>query len=248
VKACFVIPLYQHRDTIAGVLEGVAKHDVPGFVIDDGSDPATRDALASLGRSLPWLRVHHLPHNCGKGAALRTGFRLAAAAGYSHAVQLDADAQHDPADLPRFLSAMRRRPYALVLGEPVFDASVPRLRLWSRQISRSLVWLATLSRQIHDPLCGYRGVPLGPTLRLLDQVRSGDHMDFDPELAVRLCWAGHPIVNLPTRVVYPPGGLSHFDLLRDNLRLAWLYIRLLGGMLKRAPKLRGPRTREAGHG
>jgi len=248
VKACFVIPLYQHRDTIRGVLEAVAKHDLPGFIIDDGSDEATRAELAALARSLPWVQVQRIPENRGKGAALRTGFHLAAAHGYTHAIQLDADAQHDPADMPRFLAAMRQAPTALVLGEPVFDASVPRLRLWGRQLSRGLVWLATLSRQIHDPLCGYRGVPLGPTLELLDRVHSGDHMEFEPELAVRLWWAGLPIVNLPTRVIYPPGGLSHFDVVRDDLRMAWLYARLTGGMLRRARQLQEPRTRDASDG
>jgi hypothetical protein len=119
----------------------------------------------------------------------------------------------------------------------VFDASVPRSRLYGRQISRGLVWLFTLSFAIRDPLCGFRGIPLAAALALLDRQRLGERMDFDPELAVRLCWEGLEVVNLPTRVRYPKGGLSHFDVVWDDLRLAGLYLRLAGGMLARAPRL-----------
>ena len=60
-------------------------------------------------------------------------------------------------------------------------------------------------------------------------------MDFDPEIAVRLYWRGVPIRNVVTAVIYPQDGSSHFRLVRDNVRLSWLYIRLFFGMLYRAP-------------
>jgi len=66
-------------------------------------------------------------------------------------------------------------------------------------------------------------------------------MDFEPELAVRLVWSGTPIAVLPTQVVYPPDGISHFSLARDYPRLASLYVRLLGGMVRRAPERMGRR-------
>ena len=62
-------------------------------------------------------------------------------------------------------------------------------------------------------------------------------MEFEPELAVRMLWAGTPVVNVPTRVVYHAGGLSHFHIVWDDLRLAILYVRLVLGMLWRAPRL-----------
>src|SRR5262249_19327903 len=145
------------------------------------------------------------------GAALKTGYRVAAASGYSHVVQLDADGQHAAGDVPRFLAAMRADPDALVLGVPEFDASAPIARIYARQISRGLVWLACLSRIVPDPLCGFRGVPLAPALAVIGSVPTGDWMDFEPELAVRLVWHGTPIAALPTRVIYPPDGVSHFS-------------------------------------
>ena len=61
-----------------------------------------------------------------------------------------------------------------------------------------------------------------------------DHMDFDIEIAVRLVWAGVPIVNVPTRVRYLPpgeGGVSHFRLFRDNVAISWMHTRLVVGSL-----------------
>jgi len=237
VRVCLLIPIYNHKDAIGGVLESLAPSGLHCFVVDDGSDAATREVLDRLAERYSWVEIEHLKENGGKGAALKHGYRLAAQRGYTHALQLDADGQHDPADVPRILERIARRPEALVLGQPIFDASAPWNRLWGRKLSVGFVWLTTLSRAVRDPLCGFRGIPLEPTLRVLDGARLGDRMDFDPDLAVRLVWQGVPVESLPTRVRYVPGGLSHFDVVWDDLRLAWLYLRLTGGMLRRAPGL-----------
>jgi glycosyltransferase involved in cell wall biosynthesis len=237
VNPCLLIPVYDHGATLGDVVAGLAFLDLPCLVVDDGSHEATSAALERLRATCPWVRLERHPRNLGRGAALRTGYRWAARLGYTHAVQLDADGQHDPRDVPAFLEVARRRPDALVLGVPTFDDSAPRSRRYGRWISRFWVWLETLSFAIRDPLCGLRGVPLAATLRLLDRVPCGDRMDFDTELAVRLVWDGLPVVNVPVRVRYFPDGISHFHLLADNLRLSWLHARLFCGMWLRLPRL-----------
>jgi glycosyltransferase involved in cell wall biosynthesis len=243
VKACALIPIYDHADTIEKVVAQLPP-ELPCLIVDDGSAEPTRAALRRVEASRANAIVVRRDHNGGKGAALKTGYRSARARGFSHAVQLDADGQHDTADVPRFLAAMRARPDALVLGVPEFDASAPLARIYARQLSRGLVWLACLSRAVPDPLCGFRGVPLDPALAVIDAASTGDWMDFEPELAVRMVWQGTPIATLPTRVIYPSGGISHFSLARDYPRLASLYLRLLAGMVARAPQLlrRGARA------
>ena len=233
MNPCVLVPIFNHDDTILGVLGSLADLKLPCLVVDDGSDAATRHALARAVHEYPWVTVERLPDNRGRGAALRHGYRAAWAQGYSHVVQLDADGQHEAGDVSRFLEAARQRPETLVLGAPVFDASAPRRRLIGRRISRFWVHVETRSRVINDPLCGFRCFPLGPTVDLLSRVRFGDRMEFDPEIAVRWVWEGWPIVNLPTRVKYFRGGRSHFRPLEDNIRISWAHTRLVFGMLWR---------------
>jgi glycosyltransferase involved in cell wall biosynthesis len=245
VKPTLLIPIYQHKDEISGVVAALRPAKLPCLIVDDGSDAATRAELARLAAENPWLEVRHRPRNGGRGAALKTGYRLALERGFSHALQLDADGQHAAGDVPRFLQEMEEHPEALVLGAPQFDASAPRSRLYGRQISRVTVWLATRSGDVADPLCGFRGIPLGPTVALLDRVPTGDHMEFDPELVIRLHRSGVPVRNVPTRVVYRSGGLSHFDAVWDNWRLTAMYTRSFlglpwGGARSAAPREDGP--------
>lgn len=226
MKPCLVIAIFDHGDSIAGVVESLATLRLPCIIVDDGSSDATRREVDRLETLHSWLQVERHPRNLGRGAALRTAYRAAARSGMTHVVQLDADGQHDAGDVPRFLEVARAQPEALVLGTPIFDESVPWVRLHGRKLSRIIVWLETLSTAVRDPLCGFRCIPLAATLPLLDRTRTGDRMDFDPELVVRLVRAGVPVVNIPTSVYYPQDGVSHFRLVRDNLRIAWAYLRL----------------------
>ncbi|MCA9529662.1 MAG: glycosyltransferase family 2 protein [Myxococcales bacterium] len=221
-----VVPSYDNPRTVGDVVRA-AREAVPDvIVVDDGSAEAGRLAIAALA-SEPGVVVHRRERNGGKGAAVKDGLRLAAQRGFTHAVQVDADGQHDLADLPKLLAASRASPAALVLATPVFDASAPRGRRWGRRISVFWTRLETGGRHIEDPLCGFRVYPLP----IAAEVRArGDRMDFDPEIAVRLVWAGVPTVNIPTRVRYIPsaaGGVSHFQLVRDNVRISLMHSRLM---------------------
>jgi glycosyltransferase involved in cell wall biosynthesis len=243
VKPWLAVPIYDHGDTIAEVVRALEPLGLPCLVVDDGSGDATQRELGMLTRLHPWLRVERHAVNRGRGEALKTAYRVAAAGGASHVVQLDADGQHDPRDVPRFLEAAQQRPEALVLGQPVFDGSAPWIRRQGRKLSQLIVWVETASLAVADPLCGFRCIPLAPTLRILDGFRLGSRMDFDPELIVRLVRAGVPVVNVPTAVRYPEGGLSHFDFVADNVRLAKAYGRLALGGLGRASASRADGTR-----
>ena len=226
MKACLGIPIYDHGETIGAVVESLASQNLPCIIVDDGCGASTRAVLDRLEARHAWLEVIHHPENRGRGAALRTAYRAAGRRGMTHVVQLDADGQHAASDVPRFLEAARAQPDALVLGSPIFDDSIPWHRRHGRKLSKVIVWAETGSTIVHDPLCGFRCIPLSPTLPLLDRVRSGNRMDFDPELVIRLVRAGLPVVNVPTAVDYPQGGVSHFRMVDDNLRIARAYVRL----------------------
>lgn len=226
MKPCVAIAIYEHGDTIARVVESIAPLGLPCFIVDDGSSKPTRDEIDRLALHHTWIEVIRHPRNLGRGSALRTAYRKSAERGMTHVIQIDADGQHDAADIPKFLDAAKRDPGALVLGKPLFDASVPRSRLYGRQLSRAIVWIETLSMAVGDPLCGLRCIPLEPAIRVLSHHPTGDRMDFDPEFVIRLVRAGVPVINVPTHVHYPKDGLSHFHMVHDNLRLARVYLRL----------------------
>ncbi|HEX9815010.1 MAG TPA: glycosyltransferase family 2 protein [Myxococcota bacterium] len=237
MNPCLLIPIFDHGSTIRQVVESLESANLPLMIVNDGSGSATRAMLDRIATDFAWVEILSHAVNQGKGAALVTGYRAAAARGFTHVIQLDADAQHEAGDVRRFLAVAGENPDSLVLGQPIFGADVPRARLYGRKLSVGLVWLATLSRDVRDPLCGFRCVPLEPTLQLVRHVSMGRRMDFEPELAVRLVWMGVTVLNVGTRVTYFPGGISHFDVIWDDLRLAWLYTRLAIGMLARAPEL-----------
>ncbi|HEY3597785.1 MAG TPA: glycosyltransferase [Paraburkholderia sp.] len=238
---CIVIPIYNHKDAIGATVANLMVHGLPVFVVDDGSDEATQAVLAALaaqyGQHVPRLMLLRLPANVGKGAAVMAGLRAARNAGYTHALQIDADGQHDAADVPRFVDAARAEPAAVILGRPVYDRSVPKARLYGRYLTHVWVWVETLSFAIRDSMCGFRVYPLDAACALIDSVALPTRMDFDIEILVRLSWRRLAFRSIPTRVTYAAGGVSHFDMLWDNVRITRTHTGLVGGMLIRLPVL-----------
>ena len=242
MKACVVIPFYRHEQAIAATLAAVKPCGLPCFLVDDGSGPEALQSLQALAApERDWLTVIHLPTNQGKGAAVMAGMEAAAHGGFTHALQIDADGQHDSADIPNLLAAARANPAAVITGVPRYDETVPRSRLYGRYVTHLWVWINTLSLDIEDSMCGFRVYPIPPSLAVWRRMRWGRRMDFDTEILVRLFWIGAPVIGVPTRVTYPIDGVSNFDLLRDNLRIAWMHTRLFLGMLARMPWLIGRR-------
>ncbi len=252
---CIIIPIYNHGATIADQLAELESLALPCLVVDDGSDEATRNLLEELGQQLDFVTLFHLYHNQGKGAAVLRGIFEAKALGFSHALQVDADGQHDLADIPQMLAEARQQPAALISGWPQYGEDVPKSRFYSRYLTHLWVWIETLSLTIKDSMCGFRVYPLDAVIELVKNQPLGLRMDFDIEVMVRLYWRGVAMVFIPTRVRYPEHGVSHFALIKDNVRISWMHTRLVFGMLKRLPRLlrakllnkRGPTHNSAGH-
>jgi len=233
-----VIPVYNHGDAVGAVVANVRGHGLPCILVDDGSDPGCARVLDALARVPEGdVTLVRLARNQGKGGAMIAGLRAAVLAGWTHALQIDADGQHEAADIPAFLARARAQPEAVICGVPVYDESVPTGRLVGRYATHVWVWINTLSLAIRDSMCGFRVYPLAGVVPVLDVPALGRRMDFDPEVLVRLHWRGVRIVNVPTRVTYPSDGLSHFRLGLDNLLISRMHARLFLGMLLRAPML-----------
>jgi glycosyltransferase involved in cell wall biosynthesis len=236
-KVIAVIPVFDHERAVPTVAAALRAHGLPVIMVDDGSNETCRRSLENLAASTG-DRLVRLEVNGGKGAAVIAGLRAARDAGYTHALQVDADGQHDLGDVPRFLAASAAQPQAVVCGKPVFDASIPRIRLFSRYITHVLVWLQTLSfREVRDSMCGFRLYPVDLVMEVVERDGVGRRMDFDVELLVKLSWRGRRLIWLDTKVRYPADGLSHYRMLLDNLLLARMHVRLVLGMIWRAPRI-----------
>lgn len=244
-NVCVVIPVYNHELAIAETLAGLRSQALTVLLVDDGSKPSCAAVLRSLAGTDVDTHLLRLPQNRGKGAAVMAGLAFAAEAGFTHVLQIDADGQHDSMDIPRFLAAACAEPSALICGEPIFDASIPRHRLYLRYLTHVMVWINTLSFDIHDSMCGLRVYPLSKVLPVIEKERPGSRMDFDIEMLVRLHWNGVTMRWLPTRVGYPRDGVSHFRLVRDNWLITLMHTQLFFGMLRRAPMLIRRRLRLA---
>ena len=168
------------------------------------------------------------------------GVNEALAQGFTHILSMDADGQHSPAHIVLFMEASQRQPDALILGLPQFDDSAPLIRLRGRRIANFWARFETLQSNIGDCLYGFRVYPAAGLKTVMMQTRRARRFDFDPEVAVRLVWRGHPPVNVPAPCRYlraDEGGISHFNYYRDNVLLTWMFARLFGGFLLRLPVL-----------
>ena len=238
MRFCLIIPHFDHLEQFRKILPGLVKQGFPLIVVDDASPQPCFDALDSLLKDCTddTILLKHA-ENQGKGGAVITGLIAAEKAGFSHALQVDADGQHDLEGIKKLVSKATLYPENMICGQPVFDESVSKLRFYFRYLTLVLVWLETLSLEIRDALCGFRSYPLKQIMKLLKKDVIGKRMAFDPEILVRAVWAGIPLTYVPVPVVYPEDGKSHFHYLRDNLEITWMHTRLLLGMLVRSPLL-----------
>ncbi|MFI9654784.1 glycosyltransferase family 2 protein [Guyparkeria sp. GHLCS8-2] len=242
VQPLILIPCYDPGPRIENTVRDALAHGdgLPVWVVDDGSEPATRERLARLATAYEPVQVLHHETNQGKGAAILTGIQAARQAGFTHALTLDADGQHPSESLPAFIACAREHPDALILGRPVFSADAPALRVHGRKISNFWANLETVWAGIGDSLFGMRVYPIDELIAVMEGTRWMRRFDFDPEAAVRLVWCGVTPVNVDAPVQYfnaEDDGVSHFRYGRDNRLLIWMHLRLMAGWLPRLPKL-----------
>lgn len=234
---CALVPVYNHQQVLAQTVANIRRFDLPVMLVDDGSNEPCKAVMRALAAADAQVHLIERPLNGGKGAALKTGLQAAAQLGFSHALQIDADGQHNSADIPHFLQLAQTAPGTLIAGMPEYDASVPKGRLYGRYLTHVWVWINTLSLDITDSMCGFRVYPVARSNALIAAEVMGDRMDFDTEFMVRWHWRHWPLQQLSTKVIYPEQGVSHFNVWRDNKLISWMHTRLFFGMLWRLPRI-----------
>jgi glycosyltransferase involved in cell wall biosynthesis len=236
-RAAVVIPVYNHDRYLPTLVDKLRAMQLPVMLVDDASSASCAAVMDDIIRRHPDVQLVRLAQNQGKGGAVLSGLHEAASQGFTHIVQIDADGQHTVEDTPAIIELARANPGALVTGQPIFDESVPKHRLYLRYLTHVMVSINTLNFRLVDAMCGFRVYPVKEVLALEQQIDIGRRMDFDIDILVRLDWAGVPIIRRNTAVRYPMDGVSHFRLFADNARITSLHTRLFFGMLRRFPQL-----------
>ena len=237
MKQGVLIPVYRHGKTACPIAERLASMGLPVILVDDGNEAETKSLLANCAAKTRGIVLVRLEKNSGKGGALIKGLEKAAQLGLTHVLQIDADGQHDAERAPFFLAESAQHPDMIICGLPEFDETAPRRRVIGRKISTFWAAIVTLSSELKDTHCGFRVYPVNETLRITKNPFLDRRMGFDTEILVRLYW--HRVYPLfyPIKVRYPEDGVSNFRVVRDNIRISWVFTRLCAGMLFRSPLL-----------
>ena len=220
VRPLVVIPVYNHAGTLRDVAAGALRACTDVLVVDDGStDADVREVI----KGLPVRLVRH-EKNRGKGVAILRAAREAKELGMTHIITIDADGQHDPADIDRFMPVISEDPFAIAVGKRSFDRTVPFSSRFGRGFSN--FWLKVQTGcSLKDTQSGFRAyhVAVLEWLKLHEK-----RFSFEIEVLVRAAWAGIALKDVDISVRYPAreARISHFNPLMDNLRLTVLNTRL----------------------
>jgi len=191
---CVVIPAYNEAVRIGSVVKAARDRGFPVVVADDGSSDGTAAAARAAG-----AEVLEAEKNGGKGAAIRRGIRRALEMGCAAAIFMDADGQHDPNDLERFLQALSSDRYEVVVGDRMREASkMPFVRRVTNRTMSAMI--SALARQrIPDTQCGYRALKR----RALATIPLySDRFEIETELLLEASRLGFEIGSLPVRCLY----------------------------------------------
>lgn len=234
VKVCAIVPVYRHEKTSRNVVKSLVDFDIPVILVDDGNAAEGHEILVQIAKD--FADVELVTHKCnrGKGAAMRSGMEAAVAAGFTHALQVDADGQHDMGAISLFINEVKEHPDDLICGYPQYDESVPKAREQGRKITNFWVAIETLSLKIPDAMCGFRIYPLASSWPVMKCLRN-NRMGVDIESIVRLAWAGLQMRFFPIKVCYPEDGVSNFRMFHDNVVISMTHTMLCFGMLIRLP-------------
>ncbi|MDR0720111.1 MAG: glycosyltransferase family 2 protein [Treponema sp.] len=240
-RAGLLIPVYNHGKTAFSITGTLSSLGLPIILVDDGSGSETK-AYLEKAAAFPGVVLLTLEKNTGKGGAVMAGMEKAGLMGLSHVLQIDADGQHDIAKAAFFLEESRKAPERIICGFPQYSGDAPGSRLAGRKISNFWAAVETLSGELNDVLCGFRVYPVLKSLEVIKKnarrlFPMDTRMGFDPEILVRLYWAGVRPLYFPVRVRYFPDGISHFHMVKDNIRLSLMFTRLFFGMVLRFPVL-----------
>jgi glycosyltransferase involved in cell wall biosynthesis len=229
-KIWVVIPVFNHKDTVKDVALGCRAYFNNVLVVDDGSTDIDVTSVFK-GTGIPVLRHDK---NLGKGSAIKTALDYLRTRDARFMITIDADGQHYPKDLEKFIPLLADDESFILVGSRNFNS--PNITERSR-LGRRLAnfWLTIETGvSVDDCQSGFRAYPL---IYLLRMKLKGAYYDFETEILARACWSGLTIKTVPIEVWYPKPNkrISHFKVFLDNFRITLMHIRLVARRLLPLP-------------
>ncbi len=221
IRILVVIPLYNHAKTIREIAEKTIASGLPVLVIDDGSDDEGAKNLHGLECTLIWHSM-----NEGKGAAILSAAAWAESHDFTHMITIDADGQHDPAEINKFVEKIHDNPLSIVVGNRDFSQTdVPFASRFGRANSNFWLQVAT-GVKLPDTQSGFRAYPVEVIQDIPCKAR---RYSYEAEILARAAWAGVELASVDISVVYSEETrkASHFDKKEDNWRYTKTYTRLV---------------------
>ncbi|SDN98045.1 hypothetical protein SAMN04488516_11428 [Desulfonauticus submarinus] len=216
MKILILIPVYNHVQTLRKIVQQTLEIHSEVLVVDDGSTDGS-------GSSVKDLNIHFIRHtkNQGKGAAILTGLKKAIQLGATHIITIDADGQHSPKDIPKFIKAIQQNPFSIIVGVRNFEQkTIPKLSRFGKAFSNFWFYVQT-GEKVKDIQSGFRAYPIAIFKSISLWTK---RYAFEIEILVKAKWAGIKIIEIPINVFYPPASkrISHFHLIKDNLQITLL--------------------------
>ena len=230
-KAIIIIPAYNEEKNIAGVINGIiaAAPVVDILVVNDGGEDRTEEIVRELGE-----QVISLPYNMGYGVALQTGFIYALKKGYEYAVQIDADGQHDPKDIPKLLDIVLSGEADVVIGSRFLNGgkyNAPAVRRLGMLFFARLTSFI-IGKKITDPTSGYQAINKHGL-----QFYAGDYypVDFpDADVIIMLHRAGLKIKEIPVTMYPGVQGKSMHSGLKPIYYIFKMFLSIFVTLLRKA--------------
>ncbi|HEU5023186.1 MAG TPA: glycosyltransferase [Bryobacteraceae bacterium] len=223
--AAALIPAYRPGEALAELVEALRERGfAPVVVVDDGSGVACAGIFSRLS-AMPDVRVLRHAVNLGKGAALKTGmnFILVECPSAPGVVTVDADGQHDPADVAEVARVFEAHPESLVLGSRAFAGDVPLRSRIGNSITHTVMRFVA-GQRLSDTQTGLRAVPRRLMERMLSVPAAG--YEFELEMLIAAKHLGFHVIEQPIRTIYEAGNpTSHFEPLRDSMRIYFVLLR-----------------------
>jgi len=217
MNICVIIPAFNEAKNIANIIKRIKSYNLKVLVIDDGSVDNTAEIALNSD-----VEVIKNKRNLGKGASLIRGFDYALKNNFDAVITMDADGQHLPEDLPKFIQKAEQSNNSIFIGNRMLNPlKMPLIRKLTNRVMSFLISLI-IKQNVPDTQCGFKLIKR----ELLEKLKlNTKHYDTESEIIIKSALLGYTIESIPIRCVYE-SKKSQINPIVDTFRFIWFLIKI----------------------